>query len=82
MASNRDQETTTDAADSGTIATESTAYHSDLEKAEPRMVDEGAVGDPDSDHEEVEQMDFGHLDDLARQRVRIYASPENEHSLT
>ena len=46
--------------------TESTA---NSEKIEPALVAEGAYGEPDSDHEEVEQMDEGHLDDLARQHV-------------
>jgi hypothetical protein len=54
--------------ENGTSRTEST-YHSDIEKAESNAVDEGGVGTPDPDHEEVEQMDAGHLDDLARQHV-------------
>ena len=49
-----------------TTATESTA---DSEKGEPGLVAEGAYGEPDSDHEEAEQMDEGHVDDLARQHV-------------
>jgi hypothetical protein len=53
----------------GTSSTESTAYYSDVDKAGLRNI-EGAVGEPDSDHDEVEQMDEGHLDDLARERVR------------
>ena len=55
--------------ENGTGTSESTEYPSDIEKAEPRRV-EGAVGEPDSDHDEVEQMDEGHLDDLVRQQVR------------
>lgn len=54
--------------ENGTTRTEST-YHSDIEKAESTTLEEGAVGTPDLDHEEVEQMDTGHLDDLARQHV-------------
>ena len=50
-----------------TTGTEST-YHSDIEKVESNT-DHGAVGQPDPDHEDVEQMDAGHLDDLARQHV-------------
>jgi hypothetical protein len=46
--------------------TESTA---NSEKIGPGMLAETAYGEPDSDHEEVEQMDEGHLDDLARQQV-------------
>jgi hypothetical protein len=66
MASEKDVER---GLDGETVAnTESTSYQSDVEKAEPTTV-EGATGYPDSDHEEVEQMDRGHLDDLARQHV-------------
>ncbi|CZR62449.1 related to multidrug resistant protein [Phialocephala subalpina] len=66
--------------ENGTIRTESTTYNSDLEKAEPRLVAEGAVGEPDSDHEEVEQMDEGHLDDLVRQysKASIKAGPREK----
>jgi hypothetical protein len=42
---------------------------SDNEKAEHNTV--GACGTPDLEHDEVEQMDAGHLDDLARQHVRL-----------
>jgi hypothetical protein len=31
----------------------------------------GAIGEPDSDHEEVEGLDEGHLDDLVRQHVGL-----------
>ena len=52
--------------------TRSTSYNSDLEKNEPPFKDETAtIGYPDSAHEEVEEMDEGHLDDLARQYVSI-----------
>lgn len=54
-----------------TIGTESTAYHSDVDDAEHRKTEEGAVGEPDSDHGEVEKMDRGHLEDLERQQVCI-----------
>jgi len=47
-----------------TTGTESTSYQSDVEKFA-----EGAVGEPDSDHEEVERLDPGHLEDLERQHV-------------
>jgi hypothetical protein len=70
MASDRDLEKSGDL-DNRTIATESTACHSDSEKVEPKLVAEGAYGEPDSDHEEVEQMDEGHVDDLARQHVSV-----------
>jgi hypothetical protein len=68
MSSNLDIEKAKDP-DNSTSHTESTAYNSDIEKAEPRKIEEGALGEPDSDHDEVEQMDEGHLDDLARERV-------------
>ena len=63
--------------DGGTLADGSTTgyitdYERDVEKgedAESVLVAEGAVGEPDSDHDEVEQMDEGHLDDLVRQHV-------------
>jgi hypothetical protein len=55
--------------DNHTTATESTVCPSDGEKIEPKLVEEGAYGEPDSDHEEVEQMNEGHLDDLVRQHV-------------
>jgi hypothetical protein len=45
-------------------------YHSNIEKAESNAVEQGAAWTPDIDHDEVEQMDDGHLDDLARQHVR------------
>ncbi|KAH8659113.1 major facilitator superfamily transporter multidrug resistance [Tricladium varicosporioides] len=67
MALERDLERAEDL-DNGTTATESTI--SDQEKVEPNKnaekMYEGATGTADSDHEEVEQMDEGHLDDLAR----------------
>jgi len=55
--------------ENGTSHTESTAYNSDIEMVESRKIRGGAIGEPDSDHDEVEQMDAGHLDDLERQRV-------------
>jgi len=39
------------------------------EKEGPGRVAEGAYGEPDPDHGEVEILDEGHLGDLARQRV-------------
>lgn len=67
LESGRDQE-------NGTTRTEST-YPSDIEKAESNTLDEGAIGTPDLDHDEVEQMDAGHLDDLIRQHVRLSHIP-------
>jgi len=58
MASSTDLEK----AEAGTTGTESIS--SDVEKFA-----EGAVGEPDSDHEEVERLDPGHLEDLERQHV-------------
>ncbi|KAH6668267.1 major facilitator superfamily domain-containing protein [Halenospora varia] len=62
--------------DNGTTGTDSTAYHSDND----RTMVEGAIGDPDIDHEEVEEMDRGHMDDVERQRSRasIKAGPRKE----
>lgn len=56
-----------------TAHTEST-YTSDIEKAESIAVSGGAVRTPDPDYEEVEQMDAGHLEDLARQYVSPHTS--------
>ncbi|TVY90092.1 MFS transporter [Lachnellula willkommii] len=61
MSSNRDVEKDLE---NGTTMTGSTA-HSD------KNLSEGAIGEPDSDHDEVEQMDEGHLDDLVRQRTGL-----------
>lgn len=36
---------------------------------EEKYTAEGAIGQPDADHEEVEQMDTGHMDDLELQHV-------------
>lgn len=69
MASDRDLEKAIDP-ERGTTATESTAYHSDVEKAEPGKLAEGALGEPDEDHEIVEALDQGHLEDLELQHVR------------
>lgn len=66
MASNRDLEKDLD---NGTTMTGSTA-HSD------QNLEEGAIGEPDSDHDEVEQMDEGHLDDLVRNRVCKSTPPQ------
>lgn len=62
--------------ENGTICTEST-YPSDTEKAEANNMESGAVGTPDLDHEEVVQMDEGHLGDLARPHV---SPPTPPHS--
>jgi hypothetical protein len=53
--------------------TESTA---NSEKIEPGLLAEGAYGEPDCDHKEVEQMDEGHLDDLVRQQVSSNSQAE------
>lgn len=50
-------------------ASESTVYASDTEAEERKRTSEGAVGYPDSDHDEVEEMDRGHMEDVARERV-------------
>lgn len=75
MASNTDEKGGEDV-ENGNSSTESAAYQSDSEKAEPGIIKEGAIGEPDSDHDEVEQMDEGHLNDLERQHVgsfhRVY----------
>lgn len=43
---------------------ETTPWNSDANEKMPR-----AVGEPDREHEEVEQMNQAHLDDLERQHV-------------
>jgi hypothetical protein len=50
--------------ENGTIRTESTMYSSDPEKAE-------RGGEPDTDHEAVEEMDNGHMEDLEREHVGL-----------
>ncbi|KAH8592962.1 major facilitator superfamily domain-containing protein [Bisporella sp. PMI_857] len=56
-------------AEVGTTGTASTACASDSDRIESYKADEGAIGSPDSDHEEVEQMDIGHIKDLERQHT-------------
>jgi hypothetical protein len=56
-------------ADNGTDTTNSTVYQSDIGIGDPMTKVEGAIGVPDADHDEVEQMDVGHMDDLALQGV-------------
>lgn len=46
---------------------------------DPKGVDEYGNGEPDLDHEEVEQMDEGHLDDLVRQHVRFLTPPTHSN---
>jgi hypothetical protein len=58
-----------DPRDNGTIRSESTIYASDAEKAEHG----GAVGEPDMDHEAVEEMDKGHMSDLERGHVSSFS---------
>lgn len=44
-----------------------------------KLTNDGSSGGPDSDHEEVEEMDSGHQEDLRRQRVR---SPPSHYRST
>jgi hypothetical protein len=47
-----------------------TTFTSDSENEKVfQEVPDGAVGEPDIEHEEFEQLDQGHLDDLERQNV-------------
>lgn len=64
-------------AEVATIGTESTAYQSDIEKGTGNPETGVARGEPDMDHEEVERMDPGHLEDLERQHTKasIKAGP-------
>lgn len=68
----KDLERGTDA-ENATTRTESTS-HSAVEK------EITSVGAPDPDHEEVEQMDLGRLDDLARQQVSPSIQPHSRAS--
>ncbi|TAQ83061.1 hypothetical protein B7494_g8615 [Chlorociboria aeruginascens] len=78
MPSDKDLEKGLDS-EHGTTATESTADQSDVEKHEKhekhetRPVD-SSMGEPDLDHEEVEGMDRGHLEDLERTGTSIVTS--------
>jgi hypothetical protein len=56
--------------ESGTATTNSTAYHLDIEKTESGIPAQGALGEPDENHETVEALDQGHLEDLELQHVR------------
>jgi hypothetical protein len=57
-------------------ATESTVWSSDVDADVDEKISKNpnadARGEPDLDHDEVEQMDEGHQDDLYRQHVRAY----------
>lgn len=78
MASNADLEKGLESGtnhENGTAPSEST-FHSDIEKAE-----ENGINTPDPGHDEVEQMDEGHLDDLARQHVGSTLFPRNDSLL-
>ncbi|KAG0649296.1 MFS transporter cpaT [Hyphodiscus hymeniophilus] len=44
------------------------SFHSDIEKSNSEG--QGAIGTPDLEHDEVEQMDAGHLGDLIRQHTK------------
>jgi hypothetical protein len=56
--------------DSKTNTTSAGSFHSDLEKAE-RSPYEGATGSPDLEHEEVEEVDALHQEDLEREKVSV-----------
>jgi hypothetical protein len=75
MASSSDPEKV----ETGTIDTESSSYQSDGEKVESHKDEEGAIGEPDIDHEDVERMNPEHLEDLERQRVSVMP---HDHSQT
>lgn len=77
MASNADPEK----AEVGTIGTNSTPDQSDSERFETNKIEEGAIGEPDIGHEEVERMNPLHLEDLERQHVRNVPNTTCEHSL-
>lgn len=53
-----------------TVGTESTYDQSDSERLERHKTVEGAIGEPDIDHEEVERMNPEHLEDLERQHTK------------
>ncbi len=55
-------------------STESTA---NSEKIEPGLLAEGAYGEPDSDHEEVEQMDAGPLGRSSKTTGQFELSGQN-----
>jgi hypothetical protein len=67
MASAKNDPEKTEDVESGTIRTESTIYSSDTEHAERKK--EEATSEIDLEHEEVEQMDRGHVYDLDIQHV-------------
>ena len=54
--------------DESTTASESMRDF-DIERGEPKRGAGGAYGEPDADHEAVEEMDEGHLHDLERGHV-------------
>ncbi|KAI9054678.1 hypothetical protein LZ554_001830 [Drepanopeziza brunnea f. sp. 'monogermtubi'] len=75
MASSYDLERT----DVGTPYTGSIADHSDVEKNGIQ----GATGEPDIDHDEVEALDEGHMDDLERAHATsIKAGPRDNNDNT
>lgn len=77
MSSNIDLEKGFESGDleNGTTASGSPYPASGIEKAESETFEESAVGTPDLDHEEVEQMDAGHLEDLERRHVCLSCMP-------
>lgn len=54
----------------GAARTASSSQHSAHDETSSTEKMTGAVGEPDTGHEEVEKMDSGHEKDLERQRVR------------
>jgi hypothetical protein len=57
--------------ESGTTRTGSTHSHSEIEKENLQRT----LSEPDVGHDEVEQMDEGHMDDLARTHVKTLNPP-------
>ena len=78
MASSNDPEKDSEA-ETRRNSIEATASSSDLEKGEvpPKEDDDCPNGYPDTDHEEVEEMDQGHIVDLELQRVSASVSFRN-----
>lgn len=71
MASTKDLEK----GEAATVGTGSTAYQSDNEKRDSGEIDDiaqGATGEPDEGHEELEVLDSGHMQDLERRTVRLF----------
>jgi hypothetical protein len=68
-------------AEVGALVTEPTSYPSHNEKLEEAGgISSGAVGKPDEGHEEVEEMNSGHMEDLELQRVSLGPVPPRKHT--